>query len=180
MHNKYAGFPNFHEWAVSSVERDSNQSWHSVTWWHRTTLWCLGFQRRSLSGRPHSKAFCLSMPTGDMQPHAIASGAPVRAVWTLIPLLACMSVHVLLKIICLDAGVRTEATLQGSLASMNHKVLAQVVGVPRQQSALPTPKPHRRLTPLGRQHVLLHQRSPRLAFLYYTNTEKLRCRVSVC
>lgn len=121
------------------------------------------------------------MPTSDMQPHTIAPGTPMRAVWTLVPLLACMSVHMLLKVIGLDAGVRTEATLQGSLTSVNHEVLTQVVGVPRQQSALPTPKPHRRLTSLGRQHVLLHQRSsPRFVLLHNTNSEKLRCRVSVC
>lgn len=121
------------------------------------------------------------MPTSDMQPHAIAPGTPMMAVWTLVPLLACMCVHMLLKVIGLDAGVRTQATLQGSLASVNHEVLTQVVGVPRQQSALPTPKPHRRLTPLGRQHVLLHQRpSPKLVLLYNTNNEKLRCRVCVC
>lgn len=112
------------------------------------------------------------MTTGNMQPHAIPSGTSMRAIWTLVPLLACMCVHVLLKIIGLDAGVRTEATLQGSLTTVNHEVLTQVVGVPRQQSALPTPKPHRRLTPLGRQHVLLLQRlSKRLVLLHNTNTE---------
>lgn len=98
------------------------------------------------------------MSAGDVQPHAIASGAAMGAVRTLVPLLARMCVHMLLKVIGLDAGVRTETTLQGSLTSVNHEVLTQVVGVPRQQPALPTPKPQRRLTPLGRQHVLLHQR----------------------
>ncbi|MPC24220.1 hypothetical protein E2C01_017296 [Portunus trituberculatus] len=95
--------------------------------------------------QPHNKSLCLPVSAGDVQPHAIASGAAVRTVRALVPLLA--------RVIGLDAGVRTQATLQGSLTRVNHEVLTQVVGVPRQQPALPTPKPQRRLTPLGRQHV---------------------------
>lgn len=132
-----------------------NQNGHAVNGWHRTTPSCPG--RTLLSGRPHNKSLCLPVSAGDVQPHAIASGAAVRTVRTLVPLLARVRVHVLLKVIGLDAGVRTQATLQGSLTRVNHEVLTQVVGVPRQQPALPTPKPQRRLTPLGRQHALLHR-----------------------
>lgn len=133
-----------------------NQNGHAVNGWHRSTPCYPG--RSLLSGRPHNKSLCLPMSAGDVQPHAIASSAAVRTVRTLVSLLARVCVHVLLKVIGLDAGVRTQATLQGSLTRVNHEVLTQVVGVPRQQPALPTPKPQRRLTPLGRQHVLLHQR----------------------